>query len=195
MKLIGPLNQRRNRVPNVRDRTTTRKSREVPSVRSAMWGHRNRAQAGRACGEAFSVVLDPFREVLSGANFDKPHAGSLMSQHISRRVTRSLSASNDIAQVRYKDESCTGAIRPDHPRVTWSNGKPILELRRRRSDRRHDNQRFKKPAEAKHARHSAAIPRHTNAACERRIRQDATRQQQCILSRQRDFVGKLGSER
>ena len=68
----------------------------------------------------------------------------------------------------------------------------LLELRRRRSDRRRRDQPAPRPSDAQSARHAAALAGHAHAARRRRVRPHAEWQQQRLLPGQRDQLARLG---
>ena len=77
---------------------------------------------------------------------------------------------------------------------TTSDGavaQPLVELRRRRADRRRGRQRAARAADAQLPRDAAAVARHADAARRRRVRAHAGRQQQRLLPGQRDQLGRL----
>ena len=68
---------------------------------------------------------------------------------------------------------------------------PLVELRRRRPDRRRGRQRAARAADAQLPRDAAVVAGHADAARRRRVRAHAARQQQRLLPGQRDLVGRL----
>ena len=71
----------------------------------------------------------------------------------------------------------------------------VMELRRRRSDRRRGHPPAARASEAQSARHLAALARHADDPRRRRIRPHPAGQQQRLLPGQRDQLGRLGSHR
>ena len=76
-----------------------------------------------------------------------------------------------------------------------SRQQPVVELRRRRADRRSGDQRAARAPDAQPARHAAAVAGRADAAGGRRDRPHAARQQQRLLPGQRDLLGRLGTRR
>ena len=72
---------------------------------------------------------------------------------------------------------------------------PLVELRRRRPDRRRGRQRAARAADAQLPRDAAAVAGHADAARRRRVRAHAARQQQRLLPGQRDLLGRLDARR
>ena len=68
---------------------------------------------------------------------------------------------------------------------------PIVELRRRGTDRRSGDQRAARASAAQHADDAAPLAGRADAARRRRARPDAARQQQRLLPGQRDVLGGL----
>ena len=71
----------------------------------------------------------------------------------------------------------------------------LVELRRRRPDRRPGDPHAARAPEAQHARDAAVLARHADAARGRRVRPHAAGQQQRVLPGQRDQLGRLGRHR
>ena len=69
---------------------------------------------------------------------------------------------------------------------------PVMELRRRGSDRRSGDQRAARPSAAQLSRDDAAVARGSDDLARRRARSHAGRQQQRLLPGQRDHLGALG---
>ena len=174
-RAVGP---RRRRLPGRQlPARLGRVERPVPRRHARLLERRRRRAS------ASSRSGSPARSDLYDAAGKRPHASiNFVTAHDGFTL-------HDLVSYNDKHNEANGEDNRDGTRQ-----QPVVELRRRRADRRSRDQRAARAPEAQPARHAAALAGRADAAGRRRARPHAARQQQRLLPGQRDQLARLDDD-